>query len=231
MRDLLVITPSRGRAARLREMIGATLSLSRAATDVAVAVDDDDPDLAGYRELADSLYPDSRVLWYSGPRMTLAGWTNRVALERLREYRAFASFGDDHMPRTEGWDKLLLGAIDAMGGTGIAYGADGIMETLATAPVISSGIVAALGWMCLPELAHYCVDNVWGDLGRGAGCFTRCPDVLVEHLHPAGGKGAWDDTYADAGGFRGGCPDEVAYLQWQQERMDADVAAVKALMP
>lgn len=229
MRDLLVITPSRGRPARLKTMLDATLSLAQAQTDVAVALDDDDPELDAYRDL--DVDWGSRVLWHTGPRRSMAGWTNDLALASVGDYGALASFGDDHVPRTEGWDKRLLDAITAMGGTGIAYGADGLMETLPTAPVISSDIVAALGWMCMPELGHYCVDNVWGDLGRGAGCLARCPDVLVEHMHCTAGKAPSDATYDEAGGYRPGCPDHLAYERWQAEHMAADVATVKGLLP
>ena len=226
MRDLLVVTPSRGRAARLKVMLDATLSLAQAQTDVAVALDDDDPDMPGYTELR-SQYP--QVHWHTGPRRSIATWMNGISVAAVPDYRAFAAFGDDHVPRTGGWDRLLLDAISAMGGTGIAYGADGIMETLATAPVISSDIVGALGWMCLPGLDHYCIDNVWGDLGRGAGCFTRLPGVLVEHMHPIVGKAPNDATYDSAGGYYIGCPDHQVYQQWQAAQMAGDVATVKGL--
>jgi hypothetical protein len=130
MKDLLVITPSRGRPQRLREMLDACLALSAADTDIVVGCDDD---LDGYRELA-GRYSDGRVRWFGGPRTGFAGWTNRLASRytqadpdgdgHLPRYRAFASLGDDHIPRTQGWDKLLLEAIDQMGGSGIAYGND-----------------------------------------------------------------------------------------------------------
>jgi hypothetical protein len=121
----------------------------------------------------------------SGPRNNLAGWTNVLARHLAKDYRALASLGDDHLPRTPGWDLRLLEAIAGMGGTGFAYGNDLLQgAALPTAVVVSSNIVTALGWMCEPSMRHYCIDNVWKDLGEGAGCLAYLPDVIIEHLRP-----------------------------------------------
>lgn len=226
MKDLLVITPSRLRAARLREMVTATLELSAAQTDIAVCVDEDDPERDAYADICWERRP--RVTWHCGPRQSLAGWTNVIASSGARKYRALASLGDDHLPRTPGWDSLLLAAIDAMGGTGIAYGDDGIFrEGLPTAPVISSDIVRALGWMCLPDCRHMAVDLAWKDLGLGAGCLAYVPEVSIEHVHPCAGKAAWDQTYATS--EAGKEEDRAAWERWRETRMADDVARIRAL--
>jgi len=234
MKDLLVITPSRRRPQRLREMLDACLALSGGDTDIAVGCDDDDLD--GYRELA-ARYPGrGRVRWFGGPRTGWAGWTNRLASYythadpdgdgNLPRYRAFASLGDDHIPRTPGWDCLLLGAIDRMGGTGIVYGNDLFMgPSLPTAAVISADIVAALGWMCEPSLHHMFADNVWADIGHAAGCLAYVPDVVIEHVHFRAGKTPVDDVYATAESWTE--TDRAAYLQWRERRMRQDVMRVR----
>jgi hypothetical protein len=226
VRDLLVITPSRGRAARLAEMLTACKWLSRASTDYAVAVDEDQ---ALLYEPVRRTPPGTGAEWFTGPRDTLTGWTNRIAKLRAHRYRAVASFGDDHLPRTEGWDALLLAAIDAMGGTGIAYGNDGIFnERLPTAPVITSDIVQALGWMCLPACRHMAVDLAWKDLGLGAGCLVHVPEVTIEHVHWCNGKTAVDAVYAEA--EAGKDADRAAYFAWKDGGGLADaVDTVRAL--
>lgn len=226
MRDLLVITPSRGRPHRLRAMIGACLSLAEADTDIAVATDDDDPATG-----PDAVPRMPGILLFRGPRDTLTGWTNKIAAGHAGQYRAFASLGDDHVPRTPGWDGLLLEALDEMNdyGEGIAYGNDLHQgERLPTAPVISSGIIAALGWMCEPSLRHMYVDDVWRDLGRAAGCLAYAPGVVIEHCHPDAGKAAGDLVYAASAA--GAEADREAYGRWRRERMPADVAAVRAAL-
>jgi hypothetical protein len=226
VKDLLVITPTRGRPDQLKTMVGATLGLSEAATHVAVAVDDDD--VMGYFMAREQMGDEPRVWWFTGPRDTLTGWTNKLAARFAGEYRAVASLGDDHLPKTQGWDRLLLDALDGMGGTGIAYGDDTIMsERLPTAPVISSDIVRALGWMCLPALRHMCVDLVWKDLGHGAGCIAYVPSVTVEHLHWGQGKSPLDATYAEAESRHQ--EDRDAYAAWREDGMTVDVDTVRAL--
>lgn len=224
MRDLLVAVPSRGRPARLAAMIDACLSLAEAETYVAVAVDADDPELTRYRALWSGA---ARWSLTEGPRRTLSGWTNYLAAASAGRYRALASLGDDHLPRTPGWDRLLLEALDKLGGEGIAYGNDlHQREALPTAPVISAGIVEALGWMCEPTLAHMHVDNVWRDLGRAADCLAYVPEVVIEHLHPDAGKAPGDQVYAES--LAGAGADREAYWKWLAERFPADVAKVRS---
>jgi hypothetical protein len=234
MKDLLVITPSRGRPQRLQEMLDACLALSKADTDIVVGCDDDD--LNSYRELVARNPGHGRVRWFVGPRTGWAGWTNRLAAHYTRavpgvdgnlpRYRAFASLGDDHIPRTEGWDEVLLEGIDRMGGIGIAYGNDLFMgPNLPTAAVISADIVSALGWMCEPSLHHMYADNVWADVGRAAGCLAYVPDVVIEHVHFRAGKTPVDQVYATAESWTEA--DKAAYLRWREQRMERDVMRVR----
>ena len=221
MRDLLVITPTRGRPESAKRLADAVLATATAQTDLIFAVDQDD---ASY----DSVSVHWKPGWVYGPRKTCAAWTNEVAARYGKDYRALASLGDDHVPGTPGWDSALLAAIDEMGGTGIAYGDDGLQgEFLPTAPVISSDIVAALGWMFYPPIVHVFADNVWLDLGRGAGCLRYVPEVKISHLHYTAGLSRHDQTYADRDPFW--AQDEAAYHAWQRDQMAADVAKVRAL--
>lgn len=222
MRDLLVITPTRSRLESARRLIDAMAATCTARTDLILAVDDDDP----YR---DGLGPGPSVMIARGPRMTCGQWTNKIAAEHGSSYRALASLGDDHVPRTHGWDAMLLAAIDDMGGTGIAYPDDlGQHENLPTAPVMSSDIPAALGWMFYPPVIHYYADNTWKDIGQGAGCLRYVPEAVVEHIHPGWGKAPWDQVYGEAA--PAGDADMATWHHWRDTRMAADVAAVRALM-
>lgn len=222
MGDLLVIVPSRGRPERFAQMRDAALGLAETDIRIAVATDADDPSAVAYRG-------SGQVVFWQGPRQTVAGWMNVIAMAEHGNYRALCSMGDDHMPRTPGWDRLLLEAIDGMSGTGIAYGDDLLQrENLPTSVVVSSDIVGALGWLALPALRHFALDNVWKDLGQGAGCLAYCPDVVIEHLHPGAGTGQWDETYASEAALYP--QDDAAYYAWRDGpgRQEA-VAAVTAL--
>ena len=189
-------------------------------TRVHVCVDDDDPALADYeRVLRDAGREDDHL--ERGPRKGLAGWTNEVAVRRASQYPYLASFGDDMIPRTPGWDKALMRAIADMGGAGFAYPWDSVREDIPEAVVLSSSIVSALGWMCEPSLSHWYVDNVWADLGRGAGCLRHCRVIAVDHVKQG------DQTARDSG--EQFAADRDAYYQWRRTRMADDTKKVIAL--
>jgi hypothetical protein len=224
--DLLVIVPSRGRPENIARLLAAVHETSKLATSVHVAVDDDDPELARYKDvLADAAGEHTLE---TGPRKGLAAWTNEIAMRQAGQYRFLASFGDDHLPKTRYWDYYLTRAIGDMGGTGFAYPWDGLREDVPEACVMSSDIVTALGWMCLPGLEHFYVDDVWADLGRGAGCIRHCRAITVDHVHPRAGKAAGDTTYSGASPKLDA--DREAYYAWRRDgRMTDDIKKIIAL--
>ena len=81
--------------------------------------------------------------------------------------------------------------------------------------------MAALGWMCEPSLTHWYPDNVWADLGRGAGCLRHLRAIAVDHLNVAAGHGKPDATAVGNG--RSLDADRDAYYAWRRERMAADI--------
>jgi hypothetical protein len=223
--DLLVIVPSRGRPEGVRRLLTAVRETVKLTTHVHVAVDDDDPELDAYQRVLEDA-GDGHTL-ETGPRKGLAAWTNEIAVRRAGEFPFLASFGDDMVPKTRYWDYYLTRAIGDMGGTGFAYPWDGLREDIPEACVMSSDIVAALGWMCEPSLEHFFVDDVWADLGHGAGCIRHCRAITVEHVHPRARKTASDKTYKDASPKLDA--DREAYKAWRSARMAEDVQKVTAL--
>lgn len=223
IRDLCVLVPSRGRPESVKRLAAAMGETCTARTDLVFAFDDDDSTLEESCAAAEA----GGARWVTGPRDTLTGWTNRLALARVGSYRTLASLGDDHVPRTRGWDTALLDAIAAMGGTGFAYPNDMVRDDIPEAVAVSTSIVAALGWMANPACSHWFIDNTWADLGKFAGCITYLPDVTVEHLCPAANKAVADQVNLDSAAKLGA--DEGAYRQWRTARMRSDVATVRAV--
>lgn len=222
MRDLLIVTPTRQRPDSARRLAAAVAQTATADTVLLLAIDDDDPSY-------DDGIAGAQVI--RGPRRSCVQWSNLVAAEYGPRYRAVASLGDDHVPETPGWDSRLLAAIDGMGGTGIAYGDDGLQhENLPTAPVVSTDIVTALGWLFLPQVAHFFADNAWKDIAQGAGCLRYLPDVVIRHLHCCNGAAPRDQVYAAEEPAME--PDRAAYEAWRADPsgMAAGVAKVRALM-
>lgn len=219
MPDLLVIVPSRGRPQNIARLLDAVKATCKLDTHLIIGVDDDDPELSRYEYVVKTAGGDSARLIH-GPRKDLAGWTNYLALANL-DCPFFASLGDDHVPVTPGWDKAHVRAIMEMGGTGFAYPWDGTREDVPEAVIMSSDIVRALGWMCEPSLSHWYVDNVWADLGRGAGCLRHLRAVKVEHRIQG------DQTSADSG--KKLAADRDAYYAWRRSRMEEDIGKVISL--
>jgi hypothetical protein len=226
VRDLLIITPTRKRKDNAQRLIDEVAATATAQTDLVLAVDWDDDSYAG---LSAKSMP-GRVRLVRGPRRTCIEWTNILAADLGSEYRALASFGDDHAPETPGWDGRMLAAIDDMGGTGIVYGADTLQnENLPTAPVISSDIPAALEWLMYPKLGHFFADNVWKDIAEEAGCLRYLPQVTIRHYHFAFGTAPADSTYIEAA--PAWQADEPAYWAWRRspDGMAAAVEKVRQL--
>ena len=219
MTDLAVLVPSRGRPSNVDRLVDRWIQTCRADTILHFGFDDDDP------AFTDNLAEAEGCLTSIRPRMGLAAWTNELASLHM-DASHLASIGDDMVPVTDGWDERL---ITACGPCGMAYPNDKRRDDIPEAIVMSTAIIAALGWMCLPALHHWYVDNVWADLGRGAGCLTYLPDVVVEHRHPnTRGGDRPDATYWDASPAYG--TDLAAYQRWRLARngLRADLKKVRA---
>lgn len=192
MADLAVVVPSRGRPEAAFELMAAFAATCTADTELVIAVDDTDPALDAYRAAA------SRCTLVVGPSTTMVEALNQAVAgypETAREPFAFGFMGDDHRPRTVGWDARYLETLRDLG-VGMVYGDDLLQrEKLPTQIAMTTDIVRALGWMAPPALVHLAVDNWWLELGQRAGCIRYLPDVVVEHMHPVAGKAEWDDGH------------------------------------
>lgn len=224
MADLVIIVPSRGRPQAARELVEAFADTCTVDTLLAFAVDADDPALGEYG-------PDRLTI---GSHKSMVDALNRAARGFVDLGRGLAPFavgfmGDDHRPRTKGWDQAYLDALRGLG-SGIVYGDDKYQgERLPTQCAMTSDIVRALGYMAPPELTHMYVDNFWLGLGRAAGCIRYLPDVIVEHMHPYAGKAEMDAGYQRVNARQMYAKDEAAYLAYCSSRFPEDVAKVAGL--
>jgi hypothetical protein len=226
--DLAVLVPSRGRPENLRRLIETVHRTAHARTHVIAGVDEDDPRLKDYIELRNTVTLPSDTIHTSAQRLNLVEWTNRLARLTHGSYRYYASLGDDMIPKTPGWDAKLIGAIEEdFGGTGIAYPWDGIRDDIPEAYVISADLPLALGWVMQPSLKHFYNDNVWADIGHGAGCIRQLRGVVIDHANVGTGRAVADQTAYDNGTKIAG--DKAAYEVWFRDGRAADVDKVLAL--
>ena len=225
MADLVVVVPSRGRPERARALAAAFEATCTADTELAFAVDEDDPTAGAYAGAA---------CVFTSPSTSMVEALNAAAGYFADERNISPSFavgfmGDDHVPRTVGWDAAYLDALRELG-TGIVYGDDLLQgERLPTQCAMTADIVRTLGFMAPPTLAHLWVDDFWLTLGREAGCIRYLPQVVVEHVHPLAGKAEWDPGYLRVNAAAMYARDEAAWLAYAASDLAGDVAKLRAL--
>jgi hypothetical protein len=217
MRDVLIIAPTRERLFNAERLISTVTATAVMKTDLVLAIDDDD-------ETYDGLAGFSGVV--RGSRRSCAEWLTDIALERAAGYRAIASFGDDHVPVTPGWDRLLL---EALGNRmGVAYGNDLLQcEKVPTAAVISSPVISILGYMTPPGVEHLYIDCFWKLLGEELGCLQYLPEVIIEHMHYVAGKAPEDDGYKRVNSPGQYAHDKDAYDRFLAQRWPGDLVRLR----
>lgn len=237
MSDLIVIVPTRGRPDNLWQLWLAFKETCTASTLLVACVDDDDSELDAYRKVhtaaceqtADSAV-DARFLLLIGPRLRLGGTLNRYAPYWATLTDRIGFLGDDHRPRTVGWDRQYIEALDQLG-TGIVYGNDLIQgPNLPTQVTMTSDIVLTLGYMVPPGIIHLFADNAWKAIGEAVGRMAYLPDVIVEHLHPVAGKAAFDLGYSEANAPEVWGADQVTYERWVREDLPAAAKKLRGLL-
>lgn len=224
---LLVIIPSRGRPYNIRRLHQAwkdTVVTNRVA--LLVCLDLDDPTLDEYT----NAWKDSGYNWglTTGLRNGFAPRLNDVACRHHTFGNYIASWGDDHVPRTKGWDEAILKAFDEMNGTGYVLTNDGHHGAgLATAWAQSNDIILALGYMTPPGLQHMYVDTVATCLAHATGMYRYLDDVIIEHMHPGLGKATHDALYAEGESHL--TEDLVKYDNYMDTQFAKDVKKIRNL--
>jgi hypothetical protein len=221
---MLTIIPTRGRndnSLRLFEAINATADF----TEVVFAIDSDDVET--YKGLMDATEGLGNVKVVIADRMGMNGTLNHWALWFSPDYDYICFMGDDHLPRTGGWDTKLTEAIGS--NAGIAYGNDLLQgENLPTAVVMSSKIIRATGFMSPPNLKHLFLDNYWLAMGQALENANYLPDVIIEHLHYTNGKAEHDERYAAVNNFEMHNGDQAIFAEYLATEFSNDVENVKA---
>jgi hypothetical protein len=139
--SLLVMVPTRWRRENVeRQVKSFTENTSNA--DIIYIIDDDDQDT--YEDI-DWGIASHTVFYTGGERVGTTKKVNHVSASRLEDYDAFMYIGDDHLFSTPKWDEILLGKIEEMGGTGMAYGDDKRRIDIPEMIAISADIIKALG--------------------------------------------------------------------------------------
>ncbi|MFF0598061.1 hypothetical protein [Streptomyces antibioticus] len=232
MDSLTVVVPSRSRPHTVAQLAEAFRDTCTERTWLLFAIDEDDPACGEYRQAVSSANAHGlRVARVTQPSGTMVSALNHAARQLVDAPgqvapEAIGFMGDDHRPRTKGWDRAYLDALTAL--PGIVYGNDLLQgASLPTQCAIATDVVRALGHMAPAELTHLYVDNYWRDLGAAAGMLSYLPDVVIEHLHPMAGKAQWDDGHRRVNQRALYEQDRQAYAAYWARHRDRDVLAVR----
>lgn len=223
---LTFLVPTRGRpqnAVELRRSFDDTCALD---TGLFFVVDYDDP----CRDEYTARLGVQQIIYVATDRRGMTQCLNAAFLNRNSNaiYDENIGFmGDDHRPRTPGWDMSYVQALREMG-TGFVYGNDLLQgENIPTQVAMTTDIPFALKRMVPDELHHLFVDNYWKAVGEGLGRIRYLPDVVVEHMHPLANKAAEDEGYKVVNSSVMAIHDRNAWVKYQQGALQRDIAVLR----
>jgi len=216
MNTNLAILPSRSRPESVERGVKALLEHSRI-SDICVAIDDDQADL----------YPRlDGVIYEVNPRLRMNGTLNLVANKYADKYETIYFLGDDHLVRTSGWDEILYESIQARG-YGLSYGNDLLQgQRLATAVMMSTNIIRAIGYMSPPKLIHLFMDNFWMSLGQALDCIKYEQRAIIEHLHYLAGKSDNDAQYQEVNSDEMYKKDQETFIEYVKTDLRNDLEKI-----
>lgn len=224
-----MLVPTRGRPNNARRLINACANtMTNLTTHITFIIDDNDPDYNFYMRVFTSPEFDTYT-WFGfieGPQQGLVGTLNANVLGMTKTYDAVGFMGDDHLPRTGGWDTRFVSELEQMK-MGVVYGNDLIQgERLPTACAMTSNIPQTLGFMVPQTLRHLYADNFWLEIGRGltGKGITYCPDVIIEHMHPIAQKATWDSGYEQVNSAGISMHDHEAFMAYMNTSYAADIS-------
>jgi hypothetical protein len=212
MKEMIILVPTRGRPSNAVELLAEHDKLSTH-SDILFIIDANDPEHDQYQFEVGA----DKCMTIENETRGMAYPINKAANAIVKEnkYQYFAFLGDDHRPRTAGWDGILIQAMQRR--PSMAYSNDLLQgERLPTMITMTSDIVAALNGMVPPKMKHLYLDNFWKKLGQDLGALTYLDHVIVEHMHPIAGKAEWDEGYKEVNATEIYAFDALAYQNYIQ---------------
>lgn len=214
--SMIVLVPSRTRPGNIARLVQAWSDTGATAA-LRVLVDDDDPTLGEYPS------------WVTvGPRQRIGPLLNEHALRLVDEVDVIGFMGDDHVPRTPGWDAQILRHSSPWS---VVYGNDLFQgERIPTAVFMGTSLIRQLGYFNPPGCDHLYLDNAWKLCGEALGTLRYLPEVVIEHVHYMAGKATEDALYREVNAGSMYEHDKWAFRHWQTDRAPADLQRVREAM-
>lgn len=213
------MVPTRGRRAQCEHLL-ETFTATATCADLLFITDPDDESYAGMD------WGEAAVAELA-PREYLSGKLNKTAMAMTDLYKVLMWTGDDVAFRTQAWDKILLAALEDLGGSGWVYPDDKRRNDVPEHWMVSSDVVKALGWFANPKLDHFYLDNSIAELGKRSGLIRWCPQAVVEHLHYSVAKGVEHDAVYQSTEDKFGASDLQAFHEWRSSQAANEVSVLR----
>ena len=210
MKNLAVIVPTRERSHKIDELIPQFAKTREGDTDLVICLDGDDA--INYADVMEKFDYDWVRFQVGKGRKKLNAWLNEQAPIEAEKYKYVGFMGDDHRPRTNGWDVKLTEVLEPHK-YGVSYGNDLLQGmNLATACIQTSTIIQKLGFFSPPRQIHLFLDNYWMALGIKTN-LEYLDNVVIEHMHFINNKSQEDRLYREVNS-----PDITNHdkVQWEE---------------
>ncbi len=142
--------------------------------------------------------------------------------------RWVGALNDDHVPETQGWDRLLVD--EALKTGRMICSEDGSPQgqgRISGALAMPIALVRAMGGHVVPiGFNHLYVDDAHEALNAQTGCARRLSSVMVRHLHPWV-TGLEDDTHRKSYSIENQLHDKAALEAWKADTMPGIVAEIR----
>jgi len=223
--EILIITPTRKRFKRAKEMIAAWEKCTTGNSEIVFYVDDDDPQLKQYQ----SLVRDKIRVEIGTEHGLCAGYN--FLFNKYPDYEFYAPFDDDQHLRTPDWEDVAIAKLRSHKNWGLVYGDDQLQsQNLPTAPILGGKLIRTLGWVGLPGLDHMYCDNVWMDVAKACDGLFYMPEIVIEHMHFFNGKAEKDETYELSDKPSLYSHDQAIYEKWKAKELPALTVRLQKLM-
>jgi hypothetical protein len=219
--SLLVMVPTRGRRQQCERLLESFRETASPETDLLFITDPDD------QETYEGMDFGPAATAVLDPRDYLTGKLNKTALAMAGVYDVLMWAGDDHVFITKFWDKLMLAALEDLGGHGWVYPDDKRRSDVPEIWMVSSDVVQTLGWFANPKLSHFYVDNSVAELGKRSGLIRWCPEAVIEHRHYTVDRDVQRDHVYSGTEEKFGAADLAAFQAWRSDQMGNEVAVLR----
>lgn len=223
MKAIAILIPTRERAHKISALHAQWFKVTDPApeTECVIVLDEDNaetyPRLEGFRYVV-----------VAGGKRGVTRPLNAAAAAVCEEYEFLGFWGDDHVPLTPGWNRIMYDHLRAQGPLAMTYADDLLAgETLATEILMDAAYVRELGHMAHPSLQHLYADNYWMWLARQLGGLTYLPHVVIEHQHCSANKSPDDDMYRALNSSEMLQRDRVAYEALVSGAFDKELAQLR----